>query len=394
MAVLTPEQAAFRDRAREVASKIAPWAQRSDEAQEFPEDSYQAMIDGGLIGMTMPIEYGGQGLGTLEACIAMEEITRACSAAGAALQMNINGPAIVIRNIGTDEQRRKYLPGVVDGSNYFAVAMTEPGAGSSGTELTSSLTPVSGGYLLNGEKRYVTAPERANLFMVWCRIAGTQRADGIGAVIVPRDSAGLTIPAVDEKMGMRGVPEIRMRFSDVFVPVEAVVVKPEPGNRAGARRLISQFNPERCGNAAGATGLAQDAFDEAMNYAKNRRQFGREIIEFQGIQWKFADMLLQIETSRLLYMEAATAELDADGFPNTRKTLMAKLYSNEMVIRVVNEALQIHGHAGYLHGSRIERRYRDARGYGIAGGTNEIVRNMLAAEAAGRRFSQWPEGTE
>jgi alkylation response protein AidB-like acyl-CoA dehydrogenase len=331
-------------------------------------------------------EYGGKGLGVFEASLVLEEVARACLASAMALQMNVNGPPAAIGRLGTEDQRRRYLPGAADGSRYFAIAMTEPQAGSSGMDLATSLRPDGDGFRLNGAKCYITGGARATDYLVFCRAEGTRGSLGIGAVLVSRDAAGFAEPEIERKMGGRGVAEATLRFHDVWVPAEDVVLPADPESKRGAQVLLTQFNPERCGNAAMSIGIAQAALDDAVSHALRREQFGRPIVEFQGLQWKLADMALDVETSRLLLWKAATS--DADGFPETKATVMAKLHANEMVQRVTNEALQIHGHRGYSTEHAVERYYRDARGMAIGGGTTEILRNMLAAEVTGRRFSQ------
>lgn len=204
--------------------------------------------------------------------------------------------------------------------------------------------------------------------------------------MVESSTPGFEPPTVEPKMGGRGVAEAVLRFNGVRVSVEDVVIAPDPASKRGAGILLKQFNPERCGNAAMSVGVAQAAFDYAAAYAKERQQFGRRLVDFQGMQWKFADMAVALEASRLLVQQAASS--DDDGFPATRETMMAKLHANEMAQRVTNEAIQILGHKGYLRRHPVERFFRDARGLALGGGTTEILRNVIAGEVLGERFSQ------
>ena len=384
---LSEKQEELRRQARELAEhELAPYAARWDESEEFPERSYQLLRAHGLTGLTVPPEYGGGGLGVFEACVVLEEIARGCMASAMTLQMNLNGPPRFLARYGTDEQRRAFLPGVVDGSRYFAIAMTEPQAGSDGLALRATLTPDGDRFRLDGVKCHITGGDRADSVLVFCRAPGTSGARGIGAVVVERDMPGFAPPEVEPKMGGRGVSEAVLRFDGVAVPRSHVILEPDPSSTDGGRILLVQFNPERCGNAAMCVGVAQAALDATVGYVSRREQFGRRVVEFQGIQWKIADMALDIEAARLLLRQAASS--DVDGFPQTRATVMAKLYANEMAVRVCNEAIQLHGHKGYLRRFPVERFFRDVRGMGIGGGTTEILRNILAGEVTGMRFSQ------
>lgn len=377
----------LRGRARRFAAdELLPHAAGWDEREEFPERSYQAMRREGFVGLTVPEEHGGQGRGVLEACLVLEEFARACLASAMTLQMNVNGPPRFIARYGSEEQRRRWLPGVADGSRYFAIAMTEPQAGSDGLALETTLTPDGDGFRLDGVKCHITGGARADTFLVFCRAPATTGPQGIGAVVVEASAPGFAPPEVEPKMGGRGVAEAVLRFDAVPVPATDVVLAPDPTSKAGASILLRQFNPERCGNAAMSIGVAQAAFDHAAAYAKERQQFRRRLVDMQGIQWKFADMALGIEASRLLLWRAATT--DDDGFPATRETMMAKLHANEMAQHVTNEAIQILGHKGYLRRHPVERYFRDARGMALGGGTTEILRNVIAGEVLGERFSQ------
>jgi len=357
-----------------------------DETETFPERSYQAMRDEGLIGLTVAEQYGGQGLGVFEACLVLEELARECMASAMTLQMNVNGPPRAIARYGSAEQRHRFLPGAADGSRYFAIAMTEPQAGSDGLALQTTLTEDGDAFRLDGAKCHITGGDRADTILVFCRAAGTSGPYGIGAVVVEAGASGFLPPLIEPKMGGRGVAEAVLRFESVPVQRADVLIAADPESKRGAGILLRQFNAERCGNAAMSIGVAQAAFDYAADYAKQRQQFGHRLVDFQGMQWKFADMALDIEASRLLMWQAASR--DIDGFPPTRETMMAKLHANEMAQRVTNEAIQILGHKGYLRSHPVERFFRDVRGLGLGGGTTEILRNVIAGEVLGERFSQ------
>jgi alkylation response protein AidB-like acyl-CoA dehydrogenase len=388
---LSAGQAALRERARRVAEdELRPNAARWDDEEVFPEASLEALRRSGLLALTVPAQYGGDGAGTFEACLVLEELARGCMASAMVAQMFLNGPPRALAVLGGEEQRRRLLPGVAAGTRYFAIAMTEPEAGSAGTDLATTLAADGDGFRLTGTKCSITGGARADSFMVFCRAAGTHGPRGIGAVIVERGAPGFAPPEVEPKMGGRGVAEATLRFEDVPVARADVVLEPDPASKRGADVLLTQFNPERCGNAAMCIGVARAALEDALAFAGERRQFGRAIVEFQGIQWRLADMAVDLDASRLLLWRAALT--DHGGFPALQETAAAKLAANEMAQRVTNAAIQLHGHAGYTRARPAERYFRDVRGMALAGGTTEILRNILAAGLAGRRFSQRPPG--
>ncbi|HTK62925.1 MAG TPA: acyl-CoA dehydrogenase family protein [Pseudonocardia sp.] len=383
---LTGDLSVLRDRAAALAADLAPDAKRWDEEEIFPEASLEKIRAAGICGLTLPKAYGGEGRGVLEACIVAEEIAAVCMNSAMLVQMFLNGPPRAIAELGTDQQRAKYLPGCASGERLFSIAISEPQAGSSATELASYLKPDGDGYRLYGEKCYITAGMRSDSFLVFCRLAGTEGAKGLGAVILQRGQVGFESPRSQPKMGGRGIGEAVLTFDGVRVERDAVVVTPEAGSSKGAAIMLKQFNPERCGNAAMGIGLARAALHDSIVHLRTRRQFGRELAEFQGLQWKVADMALRLESARELLWRAARS--DDGGFPNTRWTVTAKIFANEAAKYICDEALQLHGHWGYTRDPPLERYYRDARGLSVGGGTTEVMRNVLAGEVLGRRFSQ------
>jgi alkylation response protein AidB-like acyl-CoA dehydrogenase len=386
-AELTDEQHALRVRIRELAEReLRPWAAHWDETETFPQRSLELLAAEGVLGECVPEEYGGRGRGILEGCIIVEELARACLSSAMIAQAFLNGPWRAIHVLGTEEQRQRYLPGVADGTRHFAIAMSEPGAGSAGTDLRTELRPHNGGYRLHGVKTWVTGGREATTILVFCRLPGTSGPYGIGAVIVEKGAPGMAPPEVEPKMGMRGVAEATLRFDGVPIDPDEVLIRPDASSKEGARILVNQFNPERCGNAAMCTGIAQAALDDTVAHLNRRSQFGRALAEFQGLQWLVADMALDVEISRMLVWRAARTA--GDGFPAQRETVMAKLHSSEMVQRVTNAAIQAHGARGYSRRWPLERYFRDARGLTIGGGTSQIMRNLLGGIVLGRRVSQ------
>ncbi|WNV76638.1 acyl-CoA dehydrogenase family protein [Geodermatophilus sp. DSM 44513] len=388
---LDDEHRDLQERARQVADAVRPLARRWDEDEVFPEASLDVLRSSGLLGLTVPVEHGGHGKGVFEACLVLEEIAAGCMATAIVAQMFLNGPPRALAVVGTAEQQARLLPGVGRGERYFAIAMTEPGAGSSGTELVTRLTRGADGVLrLTGTKCYITGGDRADTLLVFCRAAGSSGARGIGAVVVERGQPGFDVVETSPKMGSRGVAEATLRFEGVEIDGAQVVVPPDPDSTAGARLLLRQFNPERCGNAAMCLGVARAALEDSVAYTAQREQFGRPIVEFQGLQWKLADMAVRLETARLALWRAAVST--EDGFPALRHTAVAKLVANEAAQFVTNEAIQLHGHRGYTRDVPVERYFRDVRGMALAGGTSEVLRNIIAEQVTGRRFAQRPAG--
>ncbi|UTI66212.1 acyl-CoA dehydrogenase family protein [Paraconexibacter antarcticus] len=383
---LSPELEVIRVRAADVAAANLADAQRWDDEEIFPESSWIRMRDAGLLGLTVPKAYGGEGLGVLEACIVLEELSVTCMSSAMVAQMYLNGPPRAVLALGTEAQRRQYLPGTPTGERYWSIAISEPQAGSSATELQTRLEPDGEGYRLHGGKCYITGGMRADTYLVFCRLAGTTGAKGIGAVIVERGQDGFAEPQTQPKMGGRGVGEAVLGFDGIRIEPGAVIVPADPTSSKGAAIMLRQFNPERCGNAAMCVGVARAALADSLLHLRTRQQFGKELAEFQGLQWKVADMSIALDAARALNHRAAAS--DEGGFPITRYTAMAKIYANEAGKFICDEAVQLHGHAGYCRELPVERYYRDVRGMGLGGGTTEIMRNVLAGEVIGRRFSQ------
>jgi alkylation response protein AidB-like acyl-CoA dehydrogenase len=386
-AEITPEQKEIRLLAREVATtELRPWAAHWDEKGIFPRRSLDAIREAGLLGLCVPEEFGGRGETLLTGCIVVEELARACLSSAMAAQPFLNGPWRAVNLLGTPELRERLLPDVAKGTRHFAIAMSEPGAGSAGTDLRAVLRPDGDGFRLSGVKTWVTGGREATTTIVFCRIEGSAGPYGIGAVILDGPLAGFGEVEVDPKMGIRGVAECTIRFNDVPIAADDVLLWPETDTKRGAQVLVNQFNPERCGNAAMCTGLGQAALDASVGHLTARRQFGRPLSDFQGLQWKVADMAMDVHVSRMLVWRAAQSA--PHGFPEQTETIMAKLHSSEMVQRVTNAALQLHGARGYSQRWPLERYFRDGRGLAIGGGTVEIMRNMLGARTLGVRSSQ------
>jgi len=376
----------LKERVRVLAEKeFRPKTLEWDEKGEFAWENLHKLTAAGLSGLTIPKEYGGQGRSFLDLVVVLEELARNCHITAMILQMNLNGPPLFIRLYGTEAQKKRYLPEAVSGNIMYGTCYTEPHAGSALTDLETAAVVRNGQVIINGHKHMTTHGHVAKLYMVLARFGKTNSAKGLGLILVPRDAPGFRIVGVQQTM--RGGNEAELEFKDCVVPAENVLVKGDPTSTEGFKKAIAGYNAQRVGNAAISVGLAQGAFELSVKYAKERRQFGRPIAEFQGIQWMLAEMATKIEAARCLVYRAAA--LAGDGLPPAYEASMAKLFANSMMLEeVVSRAVQIHGWKGYVKGYPVEWMYRAARGQSIAGGTVEMVKNYLGSAILGQKFSQ------
>ncbi len=374
---LTPEQADLQQLVRTISQKeLKPLAPRWDRTHAFPWDSVNILARAGVMGLTVPEEYGGVGRGWFEAVLAIEEIARACYQTAMAVLGELGVQTQVIVHYGTDAQKERYLPAIARGELMCAICMTEPDVGSDVGSIETRASEVTDGYLLNGTKALISRADVAGVFVTFVRFGDTAGSPGVGAVLVERETAGLEIGPGEETLG--GELLFPVYFRDLHVSHEAVLVKEH-----GFRKLMSAFNGQRCLNAAISLGQAQGAFDEALNYVQARRQFGQRLADFQGIQWSLADMAIELDAARLLiYRAAANA---GEGLPDQVEAAKAKAFANETAIRVSNQAMQLFGGHGYLKSMPVERYVRGARFGALAGGTPQIQRNIIAQSLVGRR---------
>ena len=384
---LDPELEIFRQDARALAERaFAAKAAYWDEEEVYPTENLKLLAELGYLGIVIPEEYGGSGAPIIQGTLLLEEIARVCFNTALVAQGGINGPSRAITILGNEEQKKRWLRGCVSGENIFGIGISEPGAGSAMTDMITSATPDGDHIVLNGQKCFCTGGHVATHILVFARWGKTQGPRGIGALVVEKGTPGFEIGHPGPKMGGRGVAEVELFFDHCRVPVENLIMAGDPNSTRSFKRLMSSFGPERVGNAAMCLGVAQGAYELARSYSLERKQFGKPICEFQGIQWKVADMATQIHAARLMIYRAATNLVD--GFPDPLEAAYAKLYANEMVQRVTNEALQIHGHYGFTREFPLERMVRDSRGFSLGGGTTEILRNTIAAMVYGRAFDQ------
>ncbi len=364
------EREKFKERAMEI-----------DRTGEFPYDLLTKYSGMGLLGMTLSPEYGGGGQPAINAILAIEELAKfSPMIASPVFESNV-GPVRVIDLFGTVEQKKAIIPGVCAGERSVSVCMTEPEAGSDLTALSTKAVEDGDSYILNGRKIFITGGGHASHYMVYTRFGEISGYKGIGGLLVEKGALGFTFGKQEEFLGLRGMPSCELIFEDVRVPKENVVIK-----AGDFSKLMWSFDIERCGNAAMCLGTAGGALREAIAYAQTRHAFGRPICEFQAIQFMTVDMAMKLEAARLLVYKAVAGA--GQGLPSIYEASMGKCYANEMVIEVTNTAMQIFGGYGYSKEYPVERMLRDARAWGVAGGTVQMLRNTMASVLYGRRFDQ------
>jgi alkylation response protein AidB-like acyl-CoA dehydrogenase len=373
---LSEEQRMVQASVREfVRGEIAPRAHEYDEKALFPREQLKGLAELGLLGMIVPEEWGGAGFDTVAYALALEEIARADASVCVIVGVTNSVCCYPILNFGTDEQKHKYLVPLAKGEKIGAFCLSEPQAGSDATNLRTRAVRDGDSYIINGTKSWVTNGGEAQVYMVMAVTGQEGGKSKVTAFIVEGDTPGLTVSAIEHKMGQRASQTAEMSFADVRVPAENVL----GGEGNGLRVAFSSLDAGRIGIGALATGIAQGALDEATKYAKERQAFGQPIAEFQAIQFKLADMATQTEASRLLTLRAAALK-DAGHKKAGYYAAMAKLYASETANRVCAEAVQIHGGNGYSRDYPVERMYRDARVTTIYEGTSEIQRIVISRE--------------
>lgn len=380
---LTDQQAELQQAARRFAQEqLKPLAKRLEErAEPVPHDWVKRYAELGFLGINVSPEYGGLGLGNLEALLVVEEFAKISSAVAFPVFESCVGPARAIEHFGQDALRRRIMPRVCSGDAVIAIGMSEPDAGSALTDLKTSATVRGDKVVINGSKRWCSGGGHADGYLVYCRFDNVPGAKGIGAVLVEKGAQGLSFGPQEQLMGFRGVPSSDLYFDNVELPIENIVA---PGG--GFKQLMEAFDLERCGNATMALGQASGALEDVLVYVQERKQFGRPIVEFQAVQIKLAEMKMRVEAARLLIHRAArNAE---EGLPSVIDSSLAKCFANEIAREVTGTAVQLMGGYGYSKEYPMERRLRDSWGWGIAGGAIDIQKVNIAFAMVGRRFDQ------
>ncbi len=377
----TSEQEQFRESVRRFAEKhLAARARERAHSPDYPWNVAKLMAAQGLLGITVAEADGGQGGALIDAVIAIETIASVCPRSADVVQAGNFGPIRVLAEYGTPGQKRKYLKRLLAGESVISVGMTEPEAGSAVTDLRTAATPEGDGYRVNGSKVFTTHAQHAEVILTYVRYG--PGVGGIGSVLIDAKAKGVRFG--NPSKFMSGEEWAQIYFDNVFVPAEMVVLK-----EGGFKKQIAGFNVERIGNAARSLALGRYAYERAREWAMQRTQFGRLLCEFQGLQWKFAEMKMKLDAGQLLlYRAAANADR---GFPSAEETAIAKAFCNQAGFDVANESLQVMGGLGYTQEELVEYCVRRCRGWMIAGGSIEILKNRIAEAVFERSFSQRPD---
>lgn len=374
----TEEQQAFADSVRRFAfTHLEKDALKRAHDPRYPFDVAKLMSAHGLMGISLPEADGGQSGTLMDAVIAIEQVASVCPRSADVVQFGNFGPIRTFAEYATPQQKARWLCGLLEGRTVMSLGITEPDAGSAATDLKTSAKPDGPDYIVSGSKLFSTFSADAAIFLIYARFA--PGLGGIGSVIVERGTPGFTIGRASRFMS--GEEWCELHFDNCRIPAENVLLGP-----GGFKKQMAGFNVERLGNAARSLAFGRYAFSRAREYASSRQQFGRPLCEFQGLQWKFADVAIKLEGAQLLLYRAAS---NADrGLPSAYETAIAKAACNQAGFEAANEAVQIMGATGYSQDSLVEWCMRRCRGWMIAGGSIEILKNRIAEHLFDRRFDQ------
>jgi alkylation response protein AidB-like acyl-CoA dehydrogenase len=364
---LSEEQREFVNVVRKVCQKeFAPRAIKYLDGT-WPAENMQRLAEIGVLGMAVPVAYGGSGLGILDTVLVLEEIGKVCYVTAMAVLGEVGVQCRIISTYAPESIKKKILPRVATGDAILAICMTEPNAGTDVPNYTTNTAVKGERVVVNGRKTLISRADLAEMFVVFTRVDSVPGAAGIGCVLVPGGVKGFVAEAKYHTMGGEYLCEVQ--FNDVELPLENLLIRDH-----GLKRLMSAFNTQRCLNPAICLGLAEGALEASLQYLRERPAFGHPIGDFQGLRWKAADMYIQIEAARgLLYRAAVSGEQ----FPDPTLAAMAKIYCNEMSIRVTSEAIQIHGGYGFTDEYAVSRFFRGTRYGSLGGGTTETLRNLV-----------------
>lgn len=379
---LTEDEQLIRSSIARIAQEhFKPRAAAADRDCKPPIENIKVLADNGFTGLVIPEEYGGKGLGTFEIMLVTEEVSRACANTSMLLG-GADGPtARVLAALGTEEQRRIYLPKMARGELFSAWSMSEAGAGSDVGNLSTRAVRDGSDYVINGSKMWCSCAQLADIFLILVRLDPTPGMKGVGAVLVERGTPGFEIGKHLELVGLRATGMAPLFFEDCRVPAENVII-----HAGQMRKLMQVFEADRVsGNPALCLGVARAAMEDAIAYTRERKQFGRSLSDFQGLQWKLADMAIDLEAARTMLYSAGRSAMA--GKLTTVQASTTKVYVNEMANRVTNAAIQLAGAYGLSKEFPFERYMRDVRGMSIGYGTTEIHRNTIAREITEGRYT-------
>jgi butyryl-CoA dehydrogenase len=371
---LTPEQEMIRLMARDFAKKeLEPFAGEWDRKETFPEKAVRKMGGLGLMGMMIPVEYGGAGAGAVSYSLALQEIAYACASTAVTMSVtNLSSDPIL--KYGSEKQKQRYLAPLARGEMLGAFAVTEPDAGSDPAGMTTRAEEKGDHYLVNGSKIFITNGSYADVIVLITRIGSEKSNRGLSAFLLTKGTPGFRIGRKEDKMGLRASDTVELLFDDCRIPKENLLGK----EGIGFKIAMVALDSGRIGIASQSLGIARACLHEAVSYAKTRKQFGKNIGSFQAIQWMIADTAAEIEAAHWLTLYAADKK--DQGLPFKREASMAKLFASEMANRAAYRAVQIHGGYGYMKEYKVERLYRDARVTTIYEGTSEVQRIVIARE--------------
>jgi butyryl-CoA dehydrogenase len=371
---LTEQQRMIRDAAADFAAReIAPVAAELDREERFPAEIVRMMAELGFLGMNVPEEYGGAGLDSLCYILAMEEISKACASCGVIMSVNNSLVCWPLETYGSEEQKRKFLTPLARGKKLGAYCLSEPGAGTDAANQQTRAMRDGDGWVINGMKNFITNGAHADILIIFAMVEPEKKHKGISAFIVETSTPGFAVIRKEKKLGIRASDTAQLSFDNVRVPADQLL----GAEGQGFKVAMSTLDGGRIGIAAQALGTSQAAYEAARDYARQREQFGRKIMEFQAIQWKIADMATRIHAARLLTHRAAW--LKDRGVRYSKEASMAKLYASETSHFVTNEAVQIFGGNGYSKEYPVERFFRDAKITEIYEGTSEAQRLVISS---------------
>ena len=380
---LTEEQKMIKDSVRRIAQEhFKPRAAAADRDYKPPIENIEILAKNGYAGIAIPEEYGGMGLGPFEIMLIMEEISRACANTAMLVGGSGGGPTPrVIAAVGTDKLKKKYLPRMAQGVFFTAWSMSEPNAGSDVGNVQTKAVRDGNEYVINGSKMWCSGAQLSELFLVLVRLDATPGMKGVGAIMIERGTPGFEVGKHLDLIGIRASGMAPLYFNDCRVPVENVII---PAGQM--RKLFEILDDDRvCGNPSICLGVAAAAVEDALAYTRERKQFGRALTEFQGLQWKLADMAIDLEAGRTLLYAAARKASERQ--LTAMEASVVKVYVNEMAQRVTNAAMQLCGAYGLSNEFPFERYYRDVRCFAIGYGTTEIHRNTIAREMILGRYT-------
>ncbi|MCG7345111.1 acyl-CoA dehydrogenase [Sporosarcina sp. ACRSL] len=372
---LTDEQQMIRKMIREFSDEVvAPGAIERDRTKEFPIDIFKQLSEMGMMGLPFPEKYGGAGADTISFAIVTEELSRGCASTGITYSAHISLGGAPIHRFGTEEQKQKYLTPICTGESFGAFGLTEPNAGSDAGGTQTTAKQEGDEFVINGSKVYITNASYAKHLALTAITGNENGKKEISAIIVPTDAEGFTIIDNYEKMGLLASNTTELVLDNVRVPQENLLGK----RGEGFKQFLVTLDGGRIGIGAMAVGIAQAAFERALKYSKERKQFGKTLSEFQITQFKLADMAMKVELARNMVYKAAW--LKDQGRPFTKEAAMCKLYASEIAMEIANQAIQIHGGYGYMKEYEVERYMRDAKLLEIGEGTSEVQRMVIARQ--------------